>query len=444
MRRVSPSVVAREQLHQLLAGGVDHQTNIVSAVVEAVTRQVVQELLEGEQQDFLGGRGRYDRRGEDQPGSRNGYERGRLRTAEGFIDVAVQQVRGTVEPFRSSLMGFLDGNSEVLESLVNEMYARGLSTRDVEDAFRDATGELLITKSAVSDITDRLWEDYQAFISRDLSEVEIEYLFVDAVFESLRRHGAKEALLVGWAIAADGGKHLLHLAVGNKESEACWTEFFRGLLGRGLRMPTTHHLRRRPGPGEGNRRVFPGVDQDPLLVSPTREHPGQAARRGGGGGDGARLRRPRRPHPGRGPRSGGPADRRLQPDVPGGRGLLRRRPRRLAGDPPGAGPAPHPGPDDEPGRTVLRRGTPPHQGDRPVPGREGGDEPGVRHHDPRRRPLVPSLHHRPGTPPAETAARQTRTRPATSRHRQPEDRPTQTSSRVINRPPHLQDAQDLT
>jgi putative transposase len=59
------------------------------------------------------------------------------------------------------------------------------------------------------------------------------------VFESLRRHGAKEALLVGWGIAADGGKHLLHLAVGNKESEACWTEFFRSLLSRGLRMPTT-------------------------------------------------------------------------------------------------------------------------------------------------------------------------------------------------------------
>ena len=60
------------------------------------------------------------------------------------------------EPLRSSLMSFLDGNSEVLESLVNEMYARGLSTRDVEDAFRDATGELLISRSKVSEITDRL------------------------------------------------------------------------------------------------------------------------------------------------------------------------------------------------------------------------------------------------------------------------------------------------
>jgi transposase-like protein len=232
-------VIAREQLQQLLAGGVDRESNIVSALVETVTGLVVQELLEGEQGDFLGGRGRYGRRGEGQVGSRNGYERGRLRTAEGFVDVAVPQVRGTAEPFRSSLMSFLDGNSEVLESLVNEMYARGLSTRDVEDAFRDATGELLISRSAVSEITDRLWEDYQGFITRDLSEVEVEYMFVDAVFESLRRHGAKEALLVGWCIGSDGRKHLLHLAVGNKESEACWTEFFRSLLDRGLRMPTT-------------------------------------------------------------------------------------------------------------------------------------------------------------------------------------------------------------
>jgi putative transposase len=239
MGRVAPSVIAREQLQALLAGGVERESNIISALVEAMARLMVQELIEGEQSDFLGGRGRYERRGEGQVGWRNGYEPGRVRTAEGAIGVAVPQVRGAGEPFRSSLMSFLDGNSEVLERLVSEMYARGLSTRDVEDAFRDATGEMLISKSAVSEITDRLWEDYQQFTTRDLSDITVEYLFVDAVFESLRRHGAKEALLVAWCIASDGRKHLLHLAVGNKESQACWTEFFRHMLGRGMRLPTT-------------------------------------------------------------------------------------------------------------------------------------------------------------------------------------------------------------
>ena len=174
MRRVAPSVLARERLHEVLDAGVDREVNIISGLVEAVTRLMVQELPEGEQADLLGGRGRYERRGEGQVGSRNGYGPGRIRTAEGAVDVAVPQVRGAEAPFRSTLLSFLEGTSEVLDRLVTEMYARGLSTRDVEDAFRDATGELLISKSAVSEITDRLWEDYQAFITRDLSHIAVE------------------------------------------------------------------------------------------------------------------------------------------------------------------------------------------------------------------------------------------------------------------------------
>ena len=77
MRRVSPSMIAREELQRLLAGGVERESNIVSALVETVTRLVVQELLEAEQGDYLGGRGRYERRGEGQLGSRNGYDAGR-------------------------------------------------------------------------------------------------------------------------------------------------------------------------------------------------------------------------------------------------------------------------------------------------------------------------------------------------------------------------------
>src|SRR3954451_23470634 len=95
MRRVAPSVIAREQLARLLDGGVDHEQNIVSALVETVTRLVVQELIEGEQGDFLGGRGRYQRRDGDQIGSRNGYERGRLRPTEGLVAVGAPQASST-------------------------------------------------------------------------------------------------------------------------------------------------------------------------------------------------------------------------------------------------------------------------------------------------------------------------------------------------------------
>jgi len=66
------------------------------------------------------------------------------------------------------------------------------------------------------EITDCLFEDYQAFFTRDLSEVAVEYLFLDAIFESLRAQGVKEALLVAWGIDKEGRKHLAHLAVENQ------------------------------------------------------------------------------------------------------------------------------------------------------------------------------------------------------------------------------------
>ena len=60
-----------------------------------------------------------------------------------------------------------------------ELLARGLSVRDIEDAFRDETGRLLLSKTAVSEIGERLWADYQEFATRDLSEYDIVYLFID-------------------------------------------------------------------------------------------------------------------------------------------------------------------------------------------------------------------------------------------------------------------------
>src|SRR5207244_190068 len=75
--------------------------------------------------------------------------------------------------------------------------------------------------------------------SRDLSGIDVEYLFCDAVYESLRRRGAKDGVLCAWCITTSGTKVLLGLTVGAKESEACWTAFLRDMVSRGLRGPTS-------------------------------------------------------------------------------------------------------------------------------------------------------------------------------------------------------------
>ena len=111
MRKVPPSEVLREEINRSLTGGVEDGTDLLSHLAHLGLGYFVQQALEQEQEDFLG-RGRYERRRDEDIGDRparyrNGYEQGSLRTAEGEVSVRVPQVRGVSTPYRSRLMEFL-------------------------------------------------------------------------------------------------------------------------------------------------------------------------------------------------------------------------------------------------------------------------------------------------------------------------------------------------
>lgn len=236
MHRIPPSTKISKALEALLQEGVAEERDIRSELMKLAMAKVVQELLEQEQGDVLG-RERYERGGAGR-GLRNGYEPARIKTGEGEVAVSAPQVRQAPEPYRSRLLEFLRGHTDVLKRLAVEMYARGLSTRDIEAALVDATGTPLLSKSAVSEVTEVLWEEYEAFATRDLSGFEVESLFLDALYESLRQQaGMQEGLLCAWGILRDGRKVLLHLALGNKESYSDWLQFVRDMVRRGLRLP---------------------------------------------------------------------------------------------------------------------------------------------------------------------------------------------------------------
>ncbi len=138
----------------------------------------------------------------------------------GAVDLdAIPQVRGSDESYRCTLYDVLRGDSEMVQRLATEMYARGLSTRDIEDAFTDEQGRCLLSRSKVSEVTEVLWEQYEAFQNRDLSDLPLLCLFLDGLYEPLRTHGiTREAILCAWGITLDGRKVLISLALGNKES----------------------------------------------------------------------------------------------------------------------------------------------------------------------------------------------------------------------------------
>jgi len=234
-QRIPGSERTRKALGDLMEGRLS-SGDAKSAWVRLATCLIIEEGLEAEVRDALG-RDDYEHGCGAGPGYRNGYRPGRLKTAEGFIEYSAPQVAGTEEPLRSELRRHLKGHSEALEDLAIEMLARGVSVRDIEDAFKDESGRLLLSRTAVREIGERLWEDDQEFATRDLSEHDIADPFVDGIAERIRPGQRREPVLAAWGHDVSGAKVLLHLMAGSKEDAETVSAFFQDMRARGLGDP---------------------------------------------------------------------------------------------------------------------------------------------------------------------------------------------------------------
>jgi putative transposase len=238
-KRIAPSEQKAQALRAVLQGQSEGQSGeeLLSLLVRLATERIVQEALEREQAEALG-RGRYEARGE-KSGYRNGDENGTLKTGEGVLHVKVPQIRGQADPYRSQLWRNVGNTSDVLKKLILEMYVGGMSQRDIEYGLEKAVGQFVVSKSTVSEMAESLTEEYETFRTRDLSHEPVAYLFIDTVYEPLRRWGQKTGILCVWAICEDGRKVLVSLSLTNSESYESCIEVFRDLGNRGMRPPVT-------------------------------------------------------------------------------------------------------------------------------------------------------------------------------------------------------------
>ena len=197
-KRIQASMQTRQALSALMEGRL-WTPDARADLVKLATRLIVEETLEEESRDVIG-REYYEHGAKRGHGYRNGHRRCRLKTAEGFGEYAAPQIASREEGFRSEIQDNLKGRTEALEGLAVELLTRGLSVRDIEDVFfTDESGRLLLSRTAVSELGERLWEDYQEFASRDLGEYEVVYLFIDGIAERIRPGSRREPVLAAWA-----------------------------------------------------------------------------------------------------------------------------------------------------------------------------------------------------------------------------------------------------
>lgn len=238
--RVSPTEKIRAEIDALFDGSRE-LVEIIEDVARLGAQLIIQTAVEAEVTAFLG-RARYVRADGDQcsAGLRNGYQPPTaIKTTAGSVSVQRPKLRGTSEPFTARLFGQGVTKSNALECLVIASFVRGLSVRDVEATLADALGvDGKVSKSEVSRICKAIGDELDAWSSRRLDDVKLDYLLLDGSYFKYHVGAAAEPVLAAWGIDTDGKPVFVGLAAAaGGESGDGWADFLTQLGERGLACP---------------------------------------------------------------------------------------------------------------------------------------------------------------------------------------------------------------
>jgi len=199
--------------------------------VRAAVKQVAEAVMEM-QVSQLAGAQLYER-AESRADHRNGYRERSWDTRAGTIELRVPKLRR--QGYQPSFLEPRTRAEKALFAVVQEAYVKGVSTRKVE-ALVQAMGVASMDKSRVSRMCSELDELVEQWRGRELSQP-CPYLMVDAKYVNVRSGGVvvSKALVVAFAVQADGKRSILGTDLFELESTATWRSFLRSLVERGLR-----------------------------------------------------------------------------------------------------------------------------------------------------------------------------------------------------------------
>ena len=210
----------------LLSSNISSMDDIQDLFKETIA-EFMENGLEAELDDELG-YGRYDYRNKDTDNSRNGHSGKTLRTSYGDVEVAVPRDRkGEFEP--QLLKKNQTSVSQDIEEKILSMYAKGMTTGDIETHIQDIYG-IEVSDTTISRITDKILPIAKEWQQRPLEAV-YAVVFLDAIHYHVRSEGqiVKKAVYIALGINLDGKKDVLGMWVGENESAKYWATVLNGL-----------------------------------------------------------------------------------------------------------------------------------------------------------------------------------------------------------------------
>jgi len=199
--------------------------------VKQLTKRLVERALQAELTEHVG-YAPHAAEGRGSGNTRNGHSAKTVQTANGDLPLEVPRDRqGRFEPV---LVPKRQRRLEGFDEKVLALYARGLTTRDIQGHLEELYG-VEVSPTLISTITDAVLEDVRTWQSRPLDAV-YPILYVDCLFVKSRQEGIvkNKAVYVALGVNLQGEKELLGLWVSETEGAKFWLSVFTELQSRGI------------------------------------------------------------------------------------------------------------------------------------------------------------------------------------------------------------------
>ena len=222
----------RSKIRELLQASNISSTDDIQNLFKETIAEFMENGLDAELDDELG-YSKYDYKNKDTDNSRNGHSSKTLRTSFGDVEVSVPRDRkGEYEP--QLLKKNQTSISQDIEEKILSMYAKGMTTSDIENHIRDIYG-IDVSDTTVSRVTDKILPIAKEWQQRPLETV-YAVVFLDAIHYHVRSEGqiVKKAVYIAIGINLDGRKDVLGMWVGENESAKFWATVLNGLRNRGV------------------------------------------------------------------------------------------------------------------------------------------------------------------------------------------------------------------
>ena len=188
-------------------------------LLRQLTKRLVERALEAELTAHLG----YEphvRNGSSAGNYRNGKGKKTVQTETAQFDIAMPRDRdGCFEPqLVKKRQRRLDG----FDDKVLALYARGLSTREIQDHLEELYG-VEVSPTLISNVTDTILDEVRTWQARPLASV-YPILYFDALFVKSRHEGPVQtkAVYVALGVTIEGEKELLGLWLSENEGAKFW------------------------------------------------------------------------------------------------------------------------------------------------------------------------------------------------------------------------------